>query len=196
MRMLLVLLVIVALAPPNASSVVDPDPDGIGVYFDVNAENVHTWVGPTVVFDAYVILTNPSANELEAFEFLYDLVVPPGMEGLVFRLSYTFPDCPNCFEFFENEVVLGLPAPVSLENPHVLMHLQYILLAPVEAQFFLGPTSGEPGTSGQLAYWSEAGMITMHPSSGHSSLPVAMINSEGVVPVTETTFGSLKALYR
>lgn len=196
MRILLAISLSAVFFLPQAAAVVDPDPDGIGIYFDLNADIVHTWVDPSVVFNAHVILTNPSATELQAFEFFYALTAPPGMEGLVFRLSYWFPDCPNCLFVFENEVVLGLPVPVPLANPHVLMNLQYLLLAPLDAQFFLGPTSGEPGTSGLLAYWSEAGVIPMNPSSGNPDLPVAMVNSEGVVPVEETTLGSLKALFR
>ena len=193
MRILLVLSLLAIFFIPQASAVIDPDPDGIGVYFDVNAETVHLSVDPSVVFEAYVILTNPSANQIEAFEFLYELVVPPGMEGFVFTLNSYFPDCINCVFIFDDEIVVGLPIPVSLNNPHILMVQQFLLVAPLEGQFFLGLTSGEYG---QLAYLSEGEMITMHPSSGNPDLPVAMINGEGVVPIERTTLGSLKALFR
>jgi hypothetical protein len=193
MRRILILSTLAVLLTLQASAGVDPDPDGVGVYFDIDAETVHLSVDPLVIFEAYVILTNPSANQLEAFEFYYEFVAPPGMEGFVFRLSYVFPDCPNCIVFIENEIIVGLPAPVSLNNPHVLMVQQFMLLAPLEGQFFLGPLSGGLG---QLAYYSEGEMIIMHPSSGSPDLPVAMVNGEGVVPVEKTTLGSLKALFR
>lgn len=198
MRFLLALLIITALAAPNASAVVDPDPDGIGVYFDLDAEITETIETPSVPFDAYVILTNPTRAEIHAISFSFNINVPPESEALFFRLSYevVFGCIDPLLEFnpFYGDVWCGGTVPIPGSPAVVLLRWQFMLLAPVSAEFYLGQSIlSDPPT---MAYESEAGPVPMNVSSGDPALPVAMINGTGVVTSEDATFGSLKALYR
>ena len=205
MRTQMALLILFALSASQASAVTDPHPNGIGVYFDLNADTWQVWSGPNIPINTYVILTIPTGEEILGYEFAYRISVTPGMENMFFRLGMEFPDfvptdinLPN-YEIFGDEVAVGpfAPAHMSGSSAVVLLTWQFMFLSPaMEVEFFLGPTSGEGPTQGQLAYYSEAGIVPMHPSSGNHLLPVAMVNGEGVVPTTETSFGSLKALFR
>ncbi len=205
LNLLITLLILLALSAPQVLATADPDPDGIGVYFDLQADIWQNWIGANIPFNAYVILTNPSGEEILGYEFAYQLLVTPGMENLIFGLGIVFPDFVPIvppwpiYDIFAGEVVKGpfAPAPMPGNPAVVLATWQFMLLTPnIWAEFYLAPTSGEGMTNGRLAYDSEAGPVTMYTSTGHPEIPVATINREGVVPITETTYGSLKALYR
>ena len=198
MRFLLALLIIIALAAPNAQAVVDPDPDGIGVYFDLNADITETVAMPSLPFDAYVILTNPTSAEIYGISFSFNINVPPESEAFLFRLSYdvVFGCIAPHLDFhpFYGDVWCGGTEPIPGSPAVVLLRWQFMLLAPVSAEFYLGQSNRpDPLPS---AYQSEAGWVPMHVSSGDPALPVAMINGTGVVSTEATTFGRLKALYR
>lgn len=204
MRTHMALLILLALTVPQASAVADPDPDGIGVYFDMSADILQIMMEPGVPFFAHVILTNPSAGDLLAYEFSYRIEVPLGLESMFVRLGLLFPDfVPGditlpFYDIFDDEIALGpFPSAHIPGSPAVLLLTwQFLLLVPMDASFYLGPTSGENGSTGQMAYETETGFVTMNPSTGNPEFPVATINGDWVIPVTETTFGSLKALYR
>lgn len=198
MRKILALLIVAVLVAPAAHAVVDPDPDGIGVYFDLEADITETVVTPSVPFDAYVILTNPSRAEIHAISFSFNINVPPEAEASFFRLSYevVFGCIDPLLDFhpFYGDVWCGGTEPIPGSPAVVLLRWQFMLLAPVSAEFYLGQsTLSDPPP---MAYESEAGWVPMHVSSGDPAQPVAMINGTGVVSSEATTFGRLKALYR
>lgn len=204
MRWFFALFFITTLSTPHTFAVVDPDPDGIGVYFDFNADVSHIMTEPGPPFYAYVILTNPTAEYLLDYEFAYRVIPTPGLEHLLIRLDMDFPDfVPHdlttpYYEIISDEVSVRTfySTPMPGSSAVVLLTWQFLLLGPMEVEFYFGPTNDEDGSSGQLGYNSEVGFVTMNPSSGDTMLPVARVNGDGVVPIAETTFGSLKALYR
>ncbi len=200
MRKLIGILILASFIAPSAQAVVDPDPDGIGIYFDLNADIYQTVVGPSSPFDAYVILTNPTWAEILGYEFSRHISVPPGMEGMVIWLDRTWTGfnelLPVELPDLGDNVMLGMVAPLPTSPAVVLVRWQFMLLTPMVMDFYLGPSNGEFGTNGRLAYESEAGWVPMYVSSGDPGLLVATVNGTGVVPATSTTFGSLKALFR
>ncbi len=205
LNLLITLLILLALSAPQVLATADPDPDGIGVYFDLQADIWQNWIGANIPFNAYVILTNPSGEEILGYEFAYQLLVTPGMENLIFGLGIVFPDFVPIvppwpiYDIFAGEVVIGpfAPAPMPGNPAVVLATWQFMLLTPnIWAEFYLGPTSGDGVTDGRLAYDSEAGWVSMNNSTGNPEIPVATVNLEAPIPITETTYGSLKALYR
>ena len=86
MKMLFGLL-LASLVTTSALAVIDPDSDSIGIYFDMEADDNCLTVPAETPFVAYLILTNPSAPAINAYEFGLENVVPVGMENLFFRLA-------------------------------------------------------------------------------------------------------------
>jgi len=199
MRKLLALLMVAVLVAPAAHAVVDPDPDGIGVYFDLDANITETLATPAVPFNAYVILTNPTWAEIHTISFSFNINVPPGMEGSFFRLSYEVVlgciDPTLVYHPLYGDVICGGSDPIPGAPAVILLRWQFMLLAPMVADFYLGQ-SNMPDPAQQLAYESESGWVPMHVSSGDPALKVATVNGTGVVPAVTTSFGSMKALYR
>ena len=118
----LVVLLMVSIMATSAFAVVDPDPDMIGIYFDVNAdENCYNNIA-NVPFFAYAILTNPT-GDVEAFEFVYENIVPAGMEGLTFQLATNLP--PDTIDIgsgtpLRGNIIAGLAAPLPAAPAVVL----------------------------------------------------------------------------
>ena len=74
MKTLLVLVLSCFLAS-SVFAVIDPDPDMLGVYFDVTANENCMFVEANVPFFAYLILTNTTAPAINAYEFGFANVV-------------------------------------------------------------------------------------------------------------------------
>lgn len=193
-------ILLIVCTSTAAHAVVDPDPDGVGVYFDMSADVNTQLIGLFVPFDAYVILTNPSSAEIRSFEFAYSVRPPAGMEANLVRTGLTLPPgiiCINCdWDPYGDNVVLPFTSPVPPSPATILMAWQYMLTASMPVEFSLGATSFMGPMSGQLAYEGEAGFVPMHVSSGDPSLPVAAVNAGDVTPDRVISAGTLKAQYR
>ena len=131
----LLLILAFSLAASSAVAVVDPDPDMMGIYFDLTADENCLTIGPSIPFFAYLILTNPTSADITAYEFGLELVVPTGMESMVFRLADQTLGCLICFppyvEILGGDYVVGLASPRPAEPATVLHLWQYMLLAPI-----------------------------------------------------------------
>lgn len=204
----LLLISFVLLFPPLALATVDPDPDQIGVYFDLEAETTCVATIQNVPFDAYIIITNPT-SEVSAFAFSLCLDVQPGMEGLIFRLSHGWPiGCgidinPVIYDGCEDGFIRGCSEPLPAgPGGVVVLTEQYMLLADMLVEFRLGPTYAYDSTGAVVEtpphYAGPDGeIIPLGISSGDPALPVAQINGDcSVVPVENATFGRVKGLYR
>jgi len=89
MKTLIIALTCLAIAS-TAFAQVDPDPDMIGVYFDLGATNNCLQISPHMPFFAYVIITNPTGVQVGGVEFGYNLVNTSG-PGTLFRLATILP---------------------------------------------------------------------------------------------------------
>lgn len=200
MRMFITALILAFLAAPNAHAVVDPDPDGIGVYFDLDADVYEITVGPGTPFHAYAILTNPTGSGVRGYEFSCIFSTPPGMEGWLFKLQEIWHGFNEILPveppLMGPNFMIGFGTPIPAAPTVKLVTWQFMLLTPMVVDFYMGPSTGEFGTRGLLVYESPAGPVPMHVSSGDPDLKVATVNGTGVVSVTPTSYGSLKALYR
>jgi hypothetical protein len=199
--MRILILVLAAMAYGSCGyATVDVDPDQLGIYFDVGADQTCFSVGPSVPFSVYVVLTNPSQPEVVGFEFGYRVAVPPGTEDLVFRLQ----NASGCWNWevdpwYESDYVCGLASPIPLTGSNaVLVIWQFMLLVPgITMEFYLGPAVVESIVDGLPAYASPDGIFPLGVSSGDVNLPVAMVNTDcSVVAVDHMSFGELKSLYR
>lgn len=204
----LLLLLFVLLFPSLAQATIDPDPDQIGVYFDLEAETSCIDADVNVPFDAYIIITNPT-SEVSAFAFSLCLDVQPGMEVLIFRLSHGWPvECgidihPVIYDECEGGIIRGCSEPLPAgPGGMVVLTEQYMLLADMLVEFRLGPTYAYDSAGSIVEtppYYAgpDEEIIPLGISSGDPALPVAQVNGDcRVVPVENATFGRVKGLYR
>lgn len=200
----LVVLLMVSLMATSAFAVVDPDPNMIGVYFDMNADSISTPATMNVPFFAYVMLTNPTYAEISGFEAAYSVQVPLGFESLFFRLNEDLQGGLNVAvgnTATAGEYIVGWPAPRPTSPATVLVSWQLMLLSTFSADIFLGPTTAPSGDNPNLPALEVGGsIVNLGTSTGDPAIPVAVINPAGPgdVPVAEegASFGDVKALFR
>ena len=193
MRYLAMLIACVACALP-ARATVDPDVDQIGVYFDLSADEVCLEVAPYSIFSAYLIITNPSATEVQGIEF--GICV----DGAVTNAGYVWYENWIGQSFFQEGfhcMGLGFEEPVPLVGSNVpLARIDHFLLSDSVVEFYLNKYTYFADNSSQ--YWDASGnAYPLGISSGDPDLPVAVVNGDcDVVSVTGKTFGDVKSLFR
>ena len=200
----LVVLLLASLIATSAFAVIDPDPDMMGIYFDRDANDNCLTIGSSVPFNVYIILTNTSAPAINAYELNLNVVVPAGMEGSVFRLATAIADGvvtgvdvgtngPLGGDFI---VGLGLSLPAQ---PALILHsFQYMLLAPMSVEYFIGASSipSIPGVYPVVQNAEGSILMQVGQSTGGPDVAVATVNFDCVVGVEDASFGSVKSLFR
>jgi hypothetical protein len=148
-------------------------------------------------YDAYVMLTNPTA--------------PAGVAGIEFRLEISNNGGPLAAAplAFSADGLSPLTAPdfawgfgAPLPNApvvHIATHAGATFGVPIA--YYVGPIqSASPSVPGQMCYvdGADAGhKIQMNPSSGDFGLPVAVFNCDTCVTgVSEETWGGVRAMFR
>lgn len=205
----LVVLMLVSLMASSAFAVIDPDPNGIGIYFDLNADVLELDIAPSTPFNAYLILTNTTAPAVSAYEVGYLNVVPMGMESLVFRLASTIAngvvgglDLGDSSDILAGDHIVGLAAPLVTGPATVLHAWQYMVLAPtvtMEMYISAASQSSIPGDQPVVLNADTSSLFQANQSTGGADMPVAGVNvPAGVIPVgvEEASFGSVKSLFR
>ena len=200
----LVVLLLASLVATSAFAVIDPDDNMMGIYFDLAADNNCITSPASVPFFCYIILTNTTAPAIDAYELGLRVVTPAGMETMMFRLNSTIANgVVNGVDVGTNDVlggdyIVGLAAPLPAQPALVLHSLQYMLLAVMPLEFYLGASSA-PSIPGDFPVVQNAeGSILMQvgQSTGGPDVPVATVNGDCVVGVEEASFGSVKSLFR
>ncbi len=172
---------------------IDTDPDGIGIYFDEGATQIVATVAVGESVDAYLIATNPShPGALSLWEAG---VVPRGPAIVVggpvggFDMSTHMPGNPS-YAFA-----------VAMNSPYPTLQAITILAT-------LGISVYDEGSIGLHVYGGTFDLPNyrvddfygtdhfLHPSSGSSDLPVAMINGPRPVSSEQTSWGGVKSLFR
>ncbi len=193
----------VLLCASTVTATVDPDPDQLGVYFDLDADENCLTIEPSVPFFAYITITNPSAAEVHGLECSYRLAIPEGFEGLLFRLAAIQP-VGICDPTVDNtdpsrgEYIIGLASPLPGNGSNVtFIQWQFMLLENFTVDFYLGPSFTPSLPNGLPLYEFGGALQPLGVSSGDVNLPVASVNGDCRAVRTETTnFGSVKSLYR
>jgi hypothetical protein len=191
------------LAVP-AFAIIDPDPDMVGIYFDANADDNCLTVG-TVPFFAYLILTNPTAPAINAYEFGFLNCVCTGTEQTFFMTASSIANGVvagldvGVHDKISGDYIVGLAEPI-LTSPATILHSwQYLCTSIQPIHMFLGPSS-VPSMPGGLPVVQNADgsvLMTVGLSTGGPDIPVASINAEDcAVAVEHCAWGDVKALYR
>ena len=205
MKKLLVLLAVLALAAP-AMAVVDPGTNGIGVYFDLEANA--NCAAPTAMgmLNMYLIATNISETSgISGWEtHVYFNPAPPA------GVSYTFAGTGAVNPLTAPDFQVGMGGGPLPYSPAVLLLTMSTYYFPgVAFQIGLGPIitapTSFPATNrpGYAAGNDPGRLINLVPSSNvpipgsNSGYYVAGVNSgDCPVPNEETSWGDVKALYQ
>jgi len=187
----------------SSGAVVDPDPNSIGVYFDQYADVNYMDVAPNVEFSAYVILTNPTWDFVQGVEFSFELEIPAGMEGMIYRLGRILPPT-TMFPIGDETTPLGgycifgmgVPYPTSAAT--VLVEWVFLMTEPMTIEFYLGPSPVPTLPDGLPVIENENNeLMSLGVSSGDVAFPVAEVNT-GHQPVGDKSvaWGGVKSLFR
>ena len=204
----LVVLLLASLVATSAFAVMDPDPNGIGIYFDLTADNNCSEQAASVPFWAYVILTNTTAPSVSGYEVSYEFVGPA--PGTVFRLNSLIAngdvsglDLGDSADALVGFHIVGLASPLIASEATVLHAWQLMLLAPATMEMHI---SSAPQSSIEGPYpvilnaddntLFQAFHFTGTDELGEPSYPVATVNGDCVVGVEDVSFGSVKSLFR
>lgn len=201
MKSLQVLLA-VCLATTSAFAVIDPDPDMMGIYFDLNADENCLTIGSNEPYNAYLILTNPTSSGISAYEFGLEIVVPGGMENLIFRLGSFAGNAPSPgwvdkTGFLGGDYIVGLGYIIPAAPATILHRWNYMVLdvIPVEMYIHSASTPSIPGDL-PIVLTDEGNLMQVGLSTGGPDIPVATVNTDCVVGVEGVSFGGVKALFR
>jgi hypothetical protein len=192
-------ILLVLLIAGAAGAGLDSGTNSIGLYFDPAAGTNEFDVGASEPFFAYIILSNPDFPELSGFEMSFNVVTPPGMEGLFYRLSENLYGGLNVAQggtatVGQYVVGWGEPRPTSAVTP--LADWQCMLLNPMTVEIYFGPSEPQSLPDGWPALEIGGVIIPAYLSSGSPGSPVAVINGTGPVAVETAAFGEVKALFR
>ncbi len=199
MKKIVIALMLTLLVGGNALAQLDPDDDGIGIYFDpcacVNCLDLE--VG---TYDAYLVITHPTSVD--------------GVKGWEAKIWHTGPALVN-FELLgdainaatrpmEYVVGLGSPAINPFTFPAVVMAILHVAIYDVTApvEFFIDHVYFNSIPDVYQPVYIDGGDYTilkpLQQIQGSADLPVAIVNGDcsGTVATENQTFDSLKALFR
>ena len=198
----LVVLLIVSLMAVSAMATIDLDTNSIGVYFDQAAEvNALPVQANSVPFNVYVCITNPSEAEVHGLEFGYNIVVPAGMEGMLFRLANNLPagsvDIGNNANILTGDYVTGLASPLAGSASVPFVSWTFMILVPgLTMDFYITESAIPSLPQGGPAYEAGGYIVGLGQSSGGPDAPCAMVNGGTPVAIENASFGAVKSLFR
>jgi hypothetical protein len=209
-----------------AGSLLVPDPghaqvfnNEIGLYTDLSADPASTSiiVESNVLFDVYLIVTNPVNDEFGPPDCLPPIQRDiPIIDIVQFRMLvpevglYTMAATPNGILSGwagnppDYGIVFEMPVPVPENRAALLFTFTFMTLDTDPKEFFLEPTVTL--SEDRLAIWDASEILdprcpnngrsqNVFPVSGDYAMPVFGINTS-VVTTEDKSFGSVKALYR
>jgi len=193
MKRLVLTLAMVCMAC-TAFAAVDPDDDGIGMYFDVEGNTYcQDYIGGPV--SIYLVLTNQSnLNGVGGYEAHVD--VSPLPAGAVFEQGWTLP--PSAINVSTApDFVVGLGAALPHGDAIVLVTYGLLVFGPGCVEFNVRESD-----SGNLVYaaGNDPGLLIPMQVSSNGSPYGAGLNCPDclsvVLPSEEQTWGQMKNLYR
>lgn len=181
-----------------ASAQIDPDADGIGIYFDQGATVNSTVIAEgTHVVNAYLILTNPSLEGnldywyCEVSTYLDDQNNYASIAGHPVNGSNVFDINMPGSSTWGFRVFPHSDPPLEATLTTVLAELE-ILIYDFDSPVFLYVR----GAGDEVVYSAGPESASMNPSSGSWDLPVAVINGEALVANDTQSWDRVKSLYR
>jgi hypothetical protein len=190
-----VFCVLLSLTAGAAFAQLDPGPDGIGIYADMDAAINRLEAAEGESFELHVLVTGLDAIGIGAWEMsLY-------YEGPVMNIGHLIPYqhiSVGIWPSFTIGVMDYLPAAPVIH----LMTLTFMITGEGPADLYIQAAHvPEGGSMGNDLPVFVNGMIhedlrPMYPSSGSVDLPVFRFNGEAPVATSPASWSSVKALFR
>ncbi|MCP4291319.1 MAG: hypothetical protein GY780_05730 [bacterium] len=189
----LIVLMLTLFVATSAFAIVDPDADMMGLYFDMDADIPQiTGVAPYSTEMMYLVITNPTFEELFGFEAGYLMEGP----GQVLNTVFANPQALNVGS--ADNMIVGFGSPTLTSDVTLLATISVLYMSATNepVKFTLrgtNPSSVDPAFPVVLlANGAEIG-FGLSASDG----PASGINLvEDVVATQATSFDNLKSLYR
>jgi len=191
------LIIALVVFPSLSQGQIDPDPDGLGIYFDLGARKVSSIVSSAnTPVTAYVILSNPTLEgqliHWEAIASTSGVAAVSGYPTYGTNMTYNMPGGVSTWVL---NVVCGIDSPPLNQGINVLAELEIWVFdpsGPIELK--LSPY----GEIGSPAYYIRdgGGWATCNSPVGDWGLPLAVINGAPPVRGERTAWDNVKATYR
>lgn len=194
MKKLLVLGLLLLMAS-TAMAQIDPDPNGIGVFFD-QAGTIRCGQATGGMLSVYVIASNISCpGGIGGWEANVTMNAP-GLMYLSAVLAGTGPI--NLYTAPEFQVGLGVPMGYA---PNMLLAtVNYFVMAGTPGTFFVGPIVHPQSIPGAACYADGADvghLVPFQPPQGLWTLPAALLNTPcGLVGADPATWGGVKGMFK
>lgn len=184
MKRVLLFIFPLLLLPVSLKAVIDPNTNRMGIYFDTNADSNCLIIPVNVPFLVFVMITNPSADEIHGVEFGYEIVVPEGYEDNIFRLANNLPsgavDLGNSENPLLGDYRYSLDSPLPSSVVVTAISWQFMLLAPMPVDLFLKPANPESIPDGLPSYDNGTCHQRLDLSLGSDIVPAATVNGDCV----------------
>jgi len=198
MKTVMTILMVALLVGP-ATAQIDPDPDGMSVYFDTEGYDFcYETSGGYEEVTAYLLLTNPSA------EFLYAWEAHVESDVDAWYSIHWEPVCTSYGWDMDPDFVVGCSPPVPLDGSTVILMTGLITFQGAPSEYAIFTVRGIPGSISfdpdHPGYAAGPGILVpcnlIHDAPGD---PVAWINRPDdcldFVANEASTWGTVKRLY-
>ena len=184
-----------AVSVGGALALIDPDPDGIGFYFDTTGDVNCIDAPPFLPVDCWLLITSASSGDgVLGWEAHVDAAGP------VFVVSWTA--CPGMSAPHWPDFACGFTEPLPWQPAIVVLEAELLVTGPGPVHLSVGPYPA-PTIPGHPAYATGSDPMEIRPlfpSAGRDGTgawrPTAVINGTCVVPAGTSSLGGLKPMYR
>jgi len=201
-----ILIMLMLLATCTAAHPVDPDPDGMGVYFNPEGSDYCIWVedwvpgpgaGPGLV-NAYLLVTRPDTPfpSIQAWEAQLSIVTNSYLQPVV-----TLTPGASDYDSDPEDYVVGCGGanaiPIS-GDAVVIANIALEFLGFEGSAYVAVSLAGVPDSQSfpdGPGYAAEAGFLSPCHSIWGSWGPVAYINGDCPIATEDMTWGAVKSLY-
>ena len=197
MRAFLIFSIILSLSAISSQAAIDPQPDGVGVYFDTEASSLCQAPGSPVT--CYLMFTNVTGETVRAFICAVDIDTNLPISSLGYWGHYGLDVAgPEDTTTLVKQFVVQTEHGWDLTGDHYIAAWRTMLpLSPSDiVSFRVFPNEDYWGTN-HLFYWHTGGIDTpLHVVNGNTDVPQTFITSGDCVVANEAiTWSQLKALY-
>jgi len=184
------------LVVASAYAVIDPDPDGVGIYFDLIADTNYVLVNQFDQVTVYLIITNPWADCIGGWEcsLEFDMVACPVVGEWIYSGSAL-----NIFE--PPDFAVGLATPLAAQAATLILAFTVLVVDPAGTDFVVGPSPmpSNPENLPMYVYGCESSFGILYNSTGYGPggeiLPSASINGDVWVGAQRTTWSAVKSIW-
>jgi hypothetical protein len=179
----------------GAAAQIDPNPDGIGIYADLEATQTSVSADPGVPFEVYLVITRPS-NSSGIMGWECGIDVPDN--ATIWGWNVAGDHWLNGGSPPEFEVGYGID---PLPSTDVVLLMTFIVYLSDEnpAEFYIHECRAVPGLYDEPGYIASddiGTLIPLHPWPRVQGEPAFKINDGTATPTLPATWGAVKALYR